>query len=62
MPIFFITRAALGVAALFGGTLFLREAKQTVDVVPKTISSLKGLIVPVTLIASVFLIRALKGK
>jgi hypothetical protein len=57
-----IARIAAGIAALFGGALVLHEAKETVQVVPNTLEKLKGLIVPVTLIAGVFVIRALKSK
>lgn len=62
MPILILARAGMTVAALFGGALVLKEAKQTVQVVPDTVRSLKSLIVPVTIIAAVFLVRALKGK
>jgi hypothetical protein len=57
-----LVRIVSGVAAIFGVGLVLKEAKETVAVVPKSLDSLKALLIPITLIAAVFFVRALKGK
>lgn len=57
-----IARAVGAIAALFGGALVLKEAKETVRVVPDTLEKLRPFLLPVTLIAGVFVVRALKGK
>jgi ABC-type sulfate transport system permease component len=57
-----IARAVAGIAALFGGALLLKETKETVKVVPDTAKALQGLVLPITIVAIVFVVRAMKGK
>lgn len=59
---FSIAKLVAGVAALFGGALVLKEAKETVEVVPKTVGKLESFMLPITIIAGVFLVKALKSK
>lgn len=53
-------RIAAGVAALFGGALVLKEAKQTVDVVPKTVDKLTSFVLPITIIAVAYLVKSFR--